>query len=176
MKRGTRAKPLILPSNVAPPPAPSPPSDLGPEGRRWWLAIWEGGRRWLDPSTDVLLVEMVCRNQDRIVDVEAVISLEGRYYKTPAGQLLPHPALADARALSAQSASWLSALCFTPADRRTLGIVVAGSDTDALAAFRDRKKIASGNVGTYVAAEPQDATPGSGAAPGIERAEPPSEA
>jgi len=141
---GSKRKPLLLPEGNEPTP-PRAPRRLGVVGRRWWKQIWNGGSRWLDPASDLLVVEMVCETQDRISDIEKDLDEHGRYYFTKSGQQLPRPGVADVRALRAQTVSWLSLLGFSPGARSIVGAKVE-SDNDALANFRKRKHDTQHNV------------------------------
>ena len=113
-------------------PAPKPSKTLGKVGLRWWQALWQGGERWLDPSSDFLLIEFICLAQDKLAAIEELLEREGRYYETKQSQKLPHPAVADSKSLSAQIVSWLSLCGFTPTDRARLGVAAQGiSELDA---------------------------------------------
>jgi P27 family predicted phage terminase small subunit len=95
---------------------------------------------------DHLLIEMVCVTQDQIARIEKELELNGRYYKTPQGQILAHPAVGDLRNLKAATVSWLSALCFSPSDRKQLGIMVDTASSDALAEFKKRAQANRDNL------------------------------
>ena len=138
VKRGAKRKPLVIPADVNPPAPPAIPDSLGDVGAKWWKAIWIGGARFLSPTMDHLLVEMVCVTQDQIAKIEKELERDGRYYNTPQGHILAHPAVGDLRNLKAATVSWLGALCFSPSDRKQLGIMVDTSSSDALAEFKKR--------------------------------------
>jgi hypothetical protein len=84
-----------------------------------------------------MLLEMVCRGIDRLVEVEEYLAVAGRWYTTPQGHELPRPAVADARHLSGQVVSWLAMAGFTATDRARLNIPIAYDD--ALEVFRARR-------------------------------------
>ncbi len=138
VKRGAKRKPLVIPADVNPPAQPAIPDSLGEVGAKWWNAIWIGGARFLSPTMDHLLVEMVCVTQDQIAKIEKELERDGRYYNTPQGHILAHPAVGDLRNLKAATVSWLGALCFSPSDRKQLGIMVDTASSDALAEFKKR--------------------------------------
>ena len=146
VKRGAKRKPLVLPADVNPPASPAIPDSLGDVGAKWWKAIWIGGQRFLSPTMDHLLIEMVCTTQDQISKIEKELEQNGRYYKTPQGQILAHPAVGDLRNLKAATVSWLSTLCFSPSDRKPLGIMVDTSSSDALQEFKKRVQASRANL------------------------------
>ena len=146
VKRGAKRKPLVIPADVNPPAPPVIPDSLGEVGAKWWTAIWIGGKRFLSPTMDHLLVEMVCLTQDQIAKIEKELERDGRYYNTPQGHILAHPAVGDLRNLRAATVSWLGALCFSPSDRKQLGIMVDTASSDALAEFKKRVRANRDNV------------------------------
>jgi len=146
VKRGAKRKPIVLAADVNPPAPPAIPDSLGDVGARWWTAIWEGGKRFLSPTMDHLLVEMVCVTQDQIAKIEKELEKNGRYYNTPQGHILAHPAVGDLRNLKAATVSWLGALCFSPGDRKQLGIMVDTSATDLLQNWKKRAETSRANV------------------------------
>jgi P27 family predicted phage terminase small subunit len=137
VKRGSKPKPILVDDLNLIPSAPSAPKILKSAGRELWSSLWIGGRRWLDVSSDVALIEMICRNFDTLIEVNEVIRTHGRYYSTPQGHHLPHPAVADSRNLSAQIVSWLSLAGFSASDRARLQIPMV--TVNPLSAWRDRQ-------------------------------------
>lgn len=125
-RKGGKPKVLKLAEGMKPLPAPKAPKGLGVIGRRWWSALWKGGERWLDVESDYLLIELICRAQDKLDAIEKILEQEGRYYETKQSQRLPHPAVADSKSVSAQLVGWLSLCGFTPTDRARLGVAVKG--------------------------------------------------
>lgn len=125
-RKGGKPKVLKLAEGFQPMPAPRAPKGLGVIGRRWWAALWQGGSRWLDVESDYLLIELICRAQDKLAAIEFVLERDGRYYETKQSQKLPHPAVADSKSVSAQLVGWLSLCGFTPTDRARLGVAVKG--------------------------------------------------
>lgn len=136
--RGRKPQPIITDDLSIIPVAPSAPKHLKHEGRELWVELWDGGRRWLDTKSDVPLIEMICRNMDRLCEVQRFIAKAGRYYETPQGHHLVHPAVTDERHLSAQIVSWLSLAGFSASDRARLNI--APSTENALEKWRERNK------------------------------------
>ena len=125
-------KVLRLADGFQPLPPPRKPKGLGKVGSAWWSNLWQGGERFLNASTDALVIELICRAQDVLAEIETTLAREGRYYVTKQGQRLPHPGVADSRAVSAQIVSWLSLCGFTPTDRARLGDGAQGvSELDA---------------------------------------------
>lgn len=138
VKRGSKPKPILVDDLSLIPSAPSAPKVLKSDGRELWSSLWIGGRRWLDVSSDVALIEMICRNFDTLIEVNEVIRVQGRYYSTPQGHHLPHPAVTDSRNLSAQIVSWLSLAGFSASDRARLQIPMIVENP--LSAFRERNR------------------------------------
>lgn len=153
--RGGKRKPILIPEEAVPRP-PRPPRALGVVGRRAWKEIWRSGRRWLDPKSDALVVELCCRAFDTVEEIERNLASHGRYYFTKSGQELPRPGVADVRALRAQIVSWLALLGFTPSARAEMGQRVETPD-DALTRFRNRKhgERASSNLVSNASEEPR---------------------
>ena len=137
VRPGGKRTPLLIPEEAIPRP-PRPPKALGVVGRRAWKEIWRSGRRWLDPKSDALVVELCCRTYDTVEEIEQNLATHGRYYFTKSGQELPRPGVADVRALRAQIVSWLALLSFSPSARAEMGQRVETPD-DALTKFRARK-------------------------------------
>ncbi len=150
--RGGKRKPILIPDEAVPRP-PRTPRTLGSVGRRAWKEIWRSGRRWLDPKSDALVVELCCRAFDTVEEIERNLATHGRYYFTKSGQELPRPGVADVRALRAQIVSWLALLGFTPSARAEMGQRVETPD-DALTAFRKRRQD-SANLVSAASEEPR---------------------
>jgi len=138
VRRGSKPKPILVDDLSLIPIAPKAPKDLRVVGRRVWIELWDGGRRWLDVKSDRSLIELICKNFDVLSDVEKLIADQGRYYSTPQGHVLPHPAITDARHLSAQIVSWLSLAGFSASDRARLQIPMIVENP--LSAFRERNR------------------------------------
>lgn len=149
---GGKRKPILIEPGAEPRP-PRPPRDLGVVGRRWWKQVWRGGRRWLDPSSDLLVVELICRTQDRVAEIEHDLDTRGRYYLTKSGQELPRPGVADVKSLRASVVSWLALLGFTPSARAEMGQRVETAN-DELTKFRERGRRANGILDASVRVEP----------------------
>jgi P27 family predicted phage terminase small subunit len=129
----------MLEPGISPLPPPRPPKTLRAPGRRWWAALWAAGARWLDPAADELLLVRLCGLIDLAAAVDHQLAKQGRWYTTPQGQRLAHPAVADSRHLHAAITSLMSIAGFTPTDRARLGVAMQGETHDALALFRDRR-------------------------------------
>lgn len=155
VRPGGKRTPLLIPEDAIPRP-PRPPRTLGLVGRRAWKEIWRSGRRWLDPKSDALVVELCCRTFDTVEEIEQNLATHGRYYFTKSGQELPRPGVADVRALRAQIVSWLALLSFSPSARAEMGQRVETPD-DALTKFRARKHdgLASSIIVSNASEEPR---------------------
>lgn len=126
--RGKQKTPPLMMAAGSVPPAPLPPKTLKVQGRLWWVAIWAGGARWLDPASDLLIVEQVCVTLDQATAIEIDLAKNGRYYLSPQGHELARPGVGDARALRAQVVSWLALLGFTPSARAEMNVAVVVAD------------------------------------------------
>ena len=124
-------RPLPKPINVialpmAPQP-PEPPRPLGPEGLKLWNRVWEAGRSWISPSSDIEHVLILCETMDERSQLRLNV-LRGSDWRDRVAL----------RSIDAQLASMLSALGFNPIDRSRLGIaeVQAQSKLEQLLARR----------------------------------------
>jgi len=137
--RGSKRKPIIAKDVALIPDAPIAPSDLSDAGRELWSVLWNGGRRWLDVGSDVVLIEMIVRASETLMKVNETLRTDGRYYQTPQGHWLVHPAVVDARNLSANIVSWLSLAGFSASDRARLNVPMMVV-TDPLEKWRERNR------------------------------------
>lgn len=124
-------RPLPKPINVvalpmAPQP-PEPPRPLGPEGLKLWNRVWEAGRNWISPSSDIEHVLILCETMDERSQLRLNV-LRGSDWRDRVAL----------RSIDSQLASMLSALGFNPIDRSRLGIaeVQAQSKLELLLARR----------------------------------------
>ena len=138
VRRGSKPSPILVDDLSMIPSAPKAPKELRVVGRAMWVELWDGGARWLDVKSDRALIAMICRACDALADVEKFIAEHGRYYTTPQGHHLVHPAVTDARHLSAQVVSWLSFAGFSASDRARLQIPIL--TVNPLTAFRERNR------------------------------------
>lgn len=106
---------------------PEPPRPLGPEGMRLWKRIWEAGRAWISPTTDIEHVLILCETMDERSQLRLNV-LRGSDWRDRVAL----------RSIDSQLSSMLSALAFNPVDRSRLGVaeVQAASKIDQLLARR----------------------------------------
>lgn len=106
---------------------PEPPRPLGPEGMRLWKRIWEAGRAWVSPTSDIEHVLILCETMDERSQLRLNV-LRGSDWRDRVAL----------RSIDSQLTSMLSALGFNPVDRSRLGIaeVQAASKIDQLLARR----------------------------------------
>lgn len=106
---------------------PEPPRPLGPEGMRLWKRIWEAGRAWVSPTSDIEHVLILCETMDERSQLRLNV-LRGSDWRDRVAL----------RSIDNQLTSMLSALGFNPVDRSRLGIaeVQAASKIDQLLARR----------------------------------------
>ena len=119
---------------------PVVPKSLGPVGQAYWEVLWTGGRRHLSELHDAPLMGRLCRNFDTISELEIWLGSDvtRRWYTSPNGQVVTHPAVKQIEQMDAQNTAWLSLLGFTPSDRARLGLaeIRVANELDA---FRQRK-------------------------------------
>ena len=111
---GKRALPdknkvIALPMAAEP---PTPPRPLGPEGLKLWNRIWNQGRTWISPDTDLEMVTLLCESMDERSQLRLLV-LRGT------GDWRDRVAL---RSLDGQLQTMLSLLGMSPTDRSKLGV------------------------------------------------------
>jgi len=119
---------------------PKIPKNLGLVGQDYWTVLWTGGRRHLSELHDAPLMNRLCRNFDKIYELENWLGSDvtNRWYTSPNGQVVTHPAVKQIEQMDAQNTAWMSLLGFTPSDRARLGLaeIRVANELDA---FRQRK-------------------------------------
>ena len=119
---------------------PEPPKTLGKVGVAYWGIYWTAGRRHLSELHDTPLMTRLCSNFDRIAELELWLGsdVERRWYTSPNGQIVTHPAVKQIDQMDAQNTAWMSLLGFTPSDRARLGLaeIRVANELDQ---FRQRK-------------------------------------
>lgn len=93
---------------------PDPPRPLGPEGRKLWDRIWDSGRAWISPGSDLDLVLLACETMDERVMLRVHVLRGGDDFDWRDRVAL--------RVLDEQVRSLLQLLAFTPVDRNRLGV------------------------------------------------------
>ena len=130
-------------AGVAAGAVPRAPEKLGATGRAWWRKIWAGGRTWLSPDVDGLIIEQLCLALD-----EAAVLRRGigageipRWTEAATGRFFTHPSVKRLEWLDAQIMAKASDLGFTPAARARLGLaeVRVRDELDELSRFRDER-------------------------------------
>lgn len=101
---------------------PEPSIELGDAGRKLWGRLWAGSKTWLAPNVDETLLEKICSHEDEIVSYTKTLETEGRWYITPNGQMNPHQAFTQRKALQVEQTAWLAAFGQSPSDRARLGL------------------------------------------------------
>lgn len=129
---GKRAMPkqnnvILLPSAPEPPETPRP---LGSEGQKLWDRIWNAGRGWVSPTTDIEHVLILCESMDERTVLRLAVLRGSDWRDRVALRTLDH-----------QLTSMLSALAFNPVDRTRLGVaeIKEASALDNLIAKRQPK-------------------------------------
>jgi len=119
---------------------PQSPASLGMVGVAYWEILWTAGRRHLSELHDTPLMTRLCSNFDRIAELENWLGLdvERRWYTSPNGQIVTHPAVKQIDQMDAQNTAWMSLMGFTPSDRARLGLaeIRVANELDQ---FRQRK-------------------------------------
>ena len=90
---------------------PQPPRPLKDDGTKLWNRIWDSGRTWISPTSDIELVTILCESMDERTQLRAKV-LNG-------GDWRDRGAL---RALETQLVAILSVLGLNPTDRSRLGV------------------------------------------------------
>ncbi len=123
---------------------PRAPEKLGPTGRAWWRKIWAGGRSWLSPDVDGLIIEQLCRALDEAAALRRGIEAGEipRWTESATGRYFTHPSVKRLEALDAQIMAKASDLGFTPAARARLGLaeVRVRDELDELGRKRDERR------------------------------------
>jgi hypothetical protein len=103
---------------------PSVPEGFGLVGTSYWQVLWTGGRRHLSELHDTPLMTRLCKNFDKIAELELWLGkdVERRWYTSPNGQVVTHPAVKQIEQMDAQNTAWMSLMGFTPSDRARLGL------------------------------------------------------
>ena len=103
---------------------PVVPKGLGKVGTQYWTVLWTGGRRHLSELHDGPLMGRLCRNYQKIYDLELWLGddVTTRWYTSPNGQIVTHPAVKQIEQMDAQCTAWISLLGFTPSDRARFGL------------------------------------------------------
>ena len=90
---------------------PEPPRPLGQEGIKLWNRIWDSGRTWISPTSDIELVTILCESMDERTLLRLTV-LRGTDWRDRVAL----------RTLEGQLVSILSALGLNPTDRSRLGV------------------------------------------------------
>ena len=121
---------------------PTVPEDFGLVGTSYWQVLWTGGRRHLSELHDTPLMTRLCKNFDKIAELELWLGgdVERRWYTSPNGQIVTHPAVKQVEHLDAQCTAHMSLMGFTPSDRARLGLqeIRVANELDA---YRQRKVV-----------------------------------
>jgi phage terminase small subunit len=129
---GKRPLPAIASVIALPmaPEAPTPPRPLGQEGLKLWNRIWDHGKTWISPTSDIELVTLLCESMDERTQLRLTV-LRGSDWRDRVAL----------RSLESQLVSMLSALGLNPVDRTRLGVaeVQRVSALDQLLAKRQNR-------------------------------------
>jgi len=141
IRTGLKASPMpgTALALVDPTVVPTAPEGLGKVGGEYWSVLWTGGRRHLSELHDGPLMGRLCRNYQVIWELEQWLGsdLTNRWYTSPNGQVVTHPAVKQIEQMDAQCTAWLSLLGFTPSDRARLGLAEIRTANE-LDAYRQR--------------------------------------
>jgi hypothetical protein len=118
---------VALPMAIEPPPPPRP---LGPEGLKLWNRIWDEGKSWISPASDLEVVILLCESMDERTALRLQV-LKGSDWRDRVAL----------RSLESQIVSMLSAIGFDPVSRTKLGVaeVQKQSALDQLIARRQKR-------------------------------------
>jgi len=90
---------------------PEPPRPLGPEGTKLWNRVWENGKTWISPVSDIELVLLMCESMDERTQLRLTV-LRGSDWRDRVAL----------RSLESQLVTMISALGMNPTDRSRLGV------------------------------------------------------
>jgi len=90
---------------------PIPPRPLGVEGLKLWNRIWDSGKTWISPDTDIELVTILCESMDERTQLRLAV-LRGTDWRDRVAL----------RSLEGQLVSILSTLGLNPTQRGRLGV------------------------------------------------------
>ena len=127
-------KPLPKLEHVVPLPMalepPKPPRPLGVEGFKLWVRVWEGGKTWISPASDLEHVLLLCETLDERTALREQVFAGAEWRDRVALRALDH-----------QISSMLASIGFNPVERSRLGFaeVKAMSKLDELIARRAEK-------------------------------------
>jgi phage terminase small subunit len=109
---------------------PIPPRPLGPEGLKLWTRIWDEGKSWISPASDLEVVILLCESMDERTQLRFQV-LKGSDWRDRVAL----------RSLESQIVSMLSAIGFDPVSRTKLGVaeVQKQSALDQLIARRQKQ-------------------------------------
>lgn len=125
---------------------PPAPNWCDQYGAQVWQILWEAGRRHLSEKHDAVLISLLVEKLQQRMSLTVWLGdhPENRWYQTPSGQIVSHPAVKQIEQMDAQITGWLSMLGFSPSDRARLGLaeIRVANELDE---FR-RRKDATANV------------------------------
>jgi hypothetical protein len=97
---------------------PEPLRPLGSEGQNMWERIWQAGRAWISPTTDIEHVMILCETMDERVQLRAIVFRGGEWRDRVALRHLDH-----------QITAMLSLIAFNPVERSRLGLAEVQAQT-----------------------------------------------
>jgi phage terminase small subunit len=97
---------------------PAPPRPLGQEGMKLWDRIWNSGRTWISPTSDIELVTILCESMDERTQLRLTV-LRGSDWRDRVAL----------RTLESQLITILSALGLNPVERSRLGLAEVQAQT-----------------------------------------------
>ena len=97
---------------------PIPPRPLGQEGMKLWDRIWNSGRTWISPTSDMELVTILCESMDERTQLRLTV-LRGSDWRDRVAL----------RTLESQLITILSALGLNPVERSRLGLAEVQAQT-----------------------------------------------
>jgi hypothetical protein len=97
---------------------PVPPRPLGQEGIKLWDRIWNSGRTWISPTSDIELVTILCESMDERTQLRLTV-LRGSDWRDRVAL----------RTLESQLITILSALGLNPVERSRLGLAEVQAQT-----------------------------------------------
>jgi P27 family predicted phage terminase small subunit len=96
---------------------------LQDKGREVWRRLWEAGKAWLSPQTDIDIITRLCETLDLRESIWEQLAGDGLMTIGSMRQARAHPLLDTLRNIDRLITHYERLCGFTPADRARLGLI-----------------------------------------------------